>query len=235
MLQFVPWHRYAIELLRGGHLPLWNPLLGAGAPLLANYQSALLYPPNLLLLLTGPEYGHGLLVFLHLIWAGLGMRALARRLGMQPAGQMISALAFSLSGYMVSRAGFISINHTAAWLPWLVMALDSFLDRVRTGGVVLALAATITLAVVLVDRAKPERQLVAVSELQQVISRSQELERALMNLVGREVPDRGQGSRAWLNMANGDEAVTLLRFAEGFRGSVQVRGDRYWRRPVGGH
>ena len=134
LLQFVPWHRYAIELLRGGHLPLWNPLLGAGAPLLANYQSALLYPPNLLLLLTGPEYGHGLLVFLHLIWAGLGMRALARRLGMQPAGQMISALAFSLSGYMVSRAGFISINHTAAWLPWLVMALDSFLDRVRTGG-----------------------------------------------------------------------------------------------------
>jgi len=57
----------------------------------------------------------------------------------------------------------------------------------RTGGVVLALAATIALAVVLVDRAKPERQLVAVSELQQVITRSQELERALASLD----PNRG--------------------------------------------
>jgi glutathionylspermidine amidase/synthetase len=32
-------------------------------------------------------------------------------------------------------------------------------------------------------------------------------EPALMNLLGRKVPDRGQGSRAWLNMANGDEAA----------------------------
>lgn len=44
-LQFYPWREYALALLRAGHLPLWNPYSGAGAPLLANYQSALLYPP----------------------------------------------------------------------------------------------------------------------------------------------------------------------------------------------
>jgi len=82
MLQFVPWHQFALEVLKTGHLPLWNPLLGMGAPLLANYQSALLYPPNLLLFLFGPEYGHGVLVTLHLIWAGVGMALLVRRLGL---------------------------------------------------------------------------------------------------------------------------------------------------------
>lgn len=132
LLQFVPWHRYAIDVLREGHLPLWNALVGAGAPLLANYQSALFYPPNLLLFVTGPEFGHGLLVFLHLVWAGLGMRALARHLRIKPAGQMIAAMAFSLSGYMVARAGFISINHTAAWLPWVVLALDRLLGKIGT-------------------------------------------------------------------------------------------------------
>jgi hypothetical protein len=131
LLQFVPWHRYAIEILRAGHIPLWNPLLGAGAPLLANYQSALLYPPNLLLLLTGPEYGHGLLVCAHLILAGLGMQRLARRVGIKHAGQLVAAVAFSLSGYMIARAGFISINHTAAWLPWVILSLENLLEAVR--------------------------------------------------------------------------------------------------------
>jgi len=134
MLQFVPWHRFAVEVLRSGHLPLWNPLVGAGAPLLANYQSALLYLPNLLLALTGPAYGHGLLVALHLVWAGLGMRALARALGVKPAGAMTAGLAFSLSGYMVARSGFISINHTAAWTPWVVLALDRLLGRLESAG-----------------------------------------------------------------------------------------------------
>ncbi|MBC7815017.1 MAG: hypothetical protein H7175_27915, partial [Burkholderiales bacterium] len=45
-LQFYPWREYAFDLLRHGQLPLWNPYNGAGAPLFANYQSALLYPLN---------------------------------------------------------------------------------------------------------------------------------------------------------------------------------------------
>jgi hypothetical protein len=45
-LQFYPWREYGFDLIRHGQLPLWNPYNGAGAPLLANYQSALLYPPN---------------------------------------------------------------------------------------------------------------------------------------------------------------------------------------------
>ncbi len=121
MLQFVPWHRYALETLRAGHVPIWNPLLGAGAPLLANLQSALLYPPNLLLLFLGPEHGHGYLVVLHLVFAGLGMARLSRKLGTNLFGQVTAGLAFSLGGYMVARAWFISINHAAAWLPWIIL------------------------------------------------------------------------------------------------------------------
>ena len=45
-LQFMPWWTLAWETLREGQIPLWNPLVGMGAPLIANYQSALFYPPN---------------------------------------------------------------------------------------------------------------------------------------------------------------------------------------------
>ncbi len=123
LLQFVPWRTYALAVLRQGHLPLWNPLVGMGAPLLANYQSALLYPPNLLLLMD-PAWGSTLLVMLHLMLAGAGTALLARRLGMDRLGQCVAGLAFGLSGYLVARAGFFSINAATAWLPWSVLAAD---------------------------------------------------------------------------------------------------------------
>jgi hypothetical protein len=131
MLQFVPWHRFAIETVRLGEVPLWNPLLGMGAPLLANLQSALLYPPNLLLLLIGPEHGHGYLVALHLLIAGIGMFLLSRKLGLSAFGQMVAAVTFSMSGYLIARAWFISINHAAAWLPWILLFTERLFERIE--------------------------------------------------------------------------------------------------------
>jgi hypothetical protein len=134
LLQFVPWRESAFQILSQGHLPLWNPQLGMGAPLLANYQSALLYPPNYLLLITGTAWGHGLLVALHLMWAGIGMVALTRHLGLGSLGQSISALAFGLSGYLVARGGFLSINAAAAWLPWILLTVDRLVQCMEIEG-----------------------------------------------------------------------------------------------------
>ena len=127
-LQFVPWRDFAWNILKSGNLPLWNPLLGMGAPLIANYQSAILYPPNWLLFLLAAlggtgwlAWGQGLLVVLHLVWAGIGMALLAQRLGQSRMAQIIAGLAFSLCGYMVARAGFLTINAAAAWFPWVVL------------------------------------------------------------------------------------------------------------------
>lgn len=127
--QFVPWWWQAWQTLQAGELPLWNPLLGMGAPLAANYQSALFYPPHwLYFVLAGIgglpllAWGQALLVATHLAWAGLGMQRLLRQLGASIAGQLVGALAFSLSGYLVARAHFLSINSSLAWLPWILLA-----------------------------------------------------------------------------------------------------------------
>ena len=131
LLQFTPWRTIAKELLFSGHLPLWNPWLGMGAPLLANYQSALLYPPNWLLLVVDVAWGQTFLVMVHLMWACAGMALLARRLGMDRFPQAVAGLAFGLSGYLVARAGFLSINAAAAWLPWILLAAEGLVGRPR--------------------------------------------------------------------------------------------------------
>ncbi|MBL8095901.1 MAG: hypothetical protein JNL73_17120, partial [Anaerolineales bacterium] len=117
LLQFAPWRAFGFERLLAGEAPLWNPLVGAGAPLLANYQSGLLYPPNWIGLVLPLDLAHNWLLVGHVALAGLGMVALTRRLGYAPLGQAVAGLAFGLSQYVVARAGFFSINTTVAWVP----------------------------------------------------------------------------------------------------------------------
>jgi hypothetical protein len=124
--QFVPWREYAWEVIKIGQIPLWNSLVGMGAPLIANYQSALFYPPNWMQFIFyeiggrgGLAWAQAPLIAAHLALAGLGMAYLARRLGMNVLSQAVAGLAFGLSGYLVARAGFLIINATVAWLPWI--------------------------------------------------------------------------------------------------------------------
>ncbi len=127
--QFIPWWWQAWQTLRSGEWPLWNPLVGMGAPLLANYQSALFYPPTWMYFglaamggLPLMAWGQSLLVAAHLAWAGWGMVLLLRQMKLGQLAQTIGGLAFSLSGYLVARAHFLSINAAVSWLPWILLA-----------------------------------------------------------------------------------------------------------------
>ncbi len=124
LLQFAPWRSAAFGALRGGRLPLWNPMVGSGAPLLANYQTAILYPPNWLYLIVPAEYAAGIVGMLHLLLAGLGMMAYLKRIGVGRLGQGVGAIGFALSGFFVARFGFLTMVDAAAWLPWLLWAVD---------------------------------------------------------------------------------------------------------------
>lgn len=129
-LQFNPWRMAAWESLLQGSLPFWNPWNGMGAPLLANYQLALFYPPGWILYLFAAAggapalaWGHSILIVLHLIWAGFGMVRLLARMGVGNLGQSIAGLAFCLSGYMVARNGVFPMIWAGAWLPWVILQI----------------------------------------------------------------------------------------------------------------
>jgi hypothetical protein len=131
-LQFVPWQSYAFQQISQGILPLWNPLNGMGTPLMANYQLALFYPPTwfgyIFAAIGGTSalaWVQTLLIPLHLVWAGIGMILLSRRLGFNILAQTISGLCFAMSGYFVARSGFYSMIWAAAWLPWIIWSASA--------------------------------------------------------------------------------------------------------------
>jgi hypothetical protein len=122
-LQFYPWRQFAFETLRSGQLPLWNPYNGAGAPLIANYQSQFFYPFSWLGLVLPLGFAISVTAVLHLFIAAAGMWVFTGRLGLLTLGRGVSALAFGMCSYLVARLGTYPMVAAAAWLPWLLWAV----------------------------------------------------------------------------------------------------------------
>lgn len=126
--EFVPWILYAKAELLNGRLPLWNPMNGAGAPLLGNYQSApfsLFSAPFYLLSLK-----LALLVtaFARVFLTGWFTYLLLRRLALAELAALGGALAFSYCGY---NTLLLSYPHSAvsAYLPAVLWCVEVVVQR----------------------------------------------------------------------------------------------------------
>ncbi len=128
-----PWRRVATAALERGEVPFVNAEASGGQPLLANPNAALLYPTFLLERVLPPTAAFNLHYLLHVFWAFLGARALARRLGLPEGAAFFAGVAFAFSGMLLSYASaFMNSGAAAAWLPWCAAAA---LDLARAASV----------------------------------------------------------------------------------------------------
>ncbi|MBI4495270.1 MAG: YfhO family protein [Chloroflexi bacterium] len=130
----------AARALREGALPLWNPYSNGGQPLLADPQSALLYPPTWWALrgIHGFDGDSFLalerLIPLHFALAGVLTYALGRALIGARVGALVAALTFTYSGFMTSYpVQQLPILRTVVWFPLQVLGLWLALERRRPG------------------------------------------------------------------------------------------------------
>ncbi len=114
---FYPARDFLGRSLRSGTLPLWNPYQMCGTPFLANFQSALLYPPNWLFALIPTARAIGWLAFLHLFLAGAFTYLFLRGIGIGRIGSTFGGVAFMLSGFAVTWLELPVFLSTAIWLP----------------------------------------------------------------------------------------------------------------------
>jgi len=142
-----PMARFSARSLRAGTIPLWNPYLYGGAPFVADNQSGVFYPLNLLTaaIVGEPSYAvMEVLVGLHIWLAAANAYLLARGLALRRAAALYAGIAFAFSDLFVTHIGNLNLNAAAAWLPLLVLCTHRALTRHSTGW---AAAAGSTLAV----------------------------------------------------------------------------------------
>jgi hypothetical protein len=126
---FEPSLIYASRQIHNGRFPLWNPHAYAGAPLLGNFQSALLFPLTALAYALPVQTALGLIAILKIATAGLSMYWMLGVLGLEPLAATAGALAFMFSGCMIVWLGW-PVTNVAIWLPLLV----GLTDRLRETG-----------------------------------------------------------------------------------------------------
>jgi len=127
---FYPYREYAAQVIRAGHLPLWNPYLFLGVPFLANIQSAVLYPLNLLFLWLPAPKMVAYSIVLHVFLAGVFTYLYARRaLKMSPLSALVAAVVFALSGFLGAQAEHVNQLSVFAWLPLLLLLFHEAYTR----------------------------------------------------------------------------------------------------------
>ncbi len=137
-MYFFPYWAEAARALQAGRLPLWNPYLFAGAPMLANSQAGVFYPlnwPFWLLAgtdLVGVAAALHASVLLHVALATLTAYALARRLGLARTGAALAALLYAGGGFLGVHVEHLNQLQALAWFP---LALLPARARMRRGGV----------------------------------------------------------------------------------------------------
>lgn len=127
--QIYPWKTLAIESLRNGVFPLWNPYNFSGAPLLANFQSSVFYPLNFLYFLLPQIWAWSSLIILQPFLAFLFTFYYARKIGISRTGSFFTSLSFSFSSFMSVWLEYNTIGHAILWLPLILLSLEKLFDK----------------------------------------------------------------------------------------------------------
>ena len=131
MAEFYPWRSFYAETVKSGFLPFWNPHEFCGTPFVANSQSAVFYPLNLIFCLVPVWRAFGLSVLIHLFLTGsfcyVFLRFGALKLG-RPAA-LLGAVAWQLCHWQVAWLALPTFLCVSTWLPLALLLVDRAVER----------------------------------------------------------------------------------------------------------
>ncbi|RJQ27896.1 hypothetical protein C4577_00445 [Candidatus Parcubacteria bacterium] len=129
--QFFLWKYLAVDMIKSGNWPLWNPYSFSGTPFLATYHSSPFFPFNIFLLL--PNYiGWGIYIFGQTFVASLGVYYLTGWYTKSHFARIGAGIIFSLSGLMTTWVEFGTGVWAASMMPWIFNFLLAYLNSFKT-------------------------------------------------------------------------------------------------------
>jgi len=128
---FAPYYTLLADFVRSGHLLLWNPWNAGGMPDFVEPQVGATSPVHLLFAaITGGTWlGFRLFHLAIMLFSGLGMYQLGRRLRAPAWGCFVVALGFVFSGFQLGHSEHVSFNYSYAWLPIQLVLWDRALEK----------------------------------------------------------------------------------------------------------
>ncbi|MCX6724521.1 MAG: hypothetical protein NTV20_00255, partial [Candidatus Shapirobacteria bacterium] len=124
-----PWRIYGIELLKEGIWPLWIPQALSGAPLLANFQSGLFYPLNLLFLIFSNVNSWSIYIIFQPILASFFCYLFLKNLKLSNFASLVGSFIFAFSGFMIVWLEYGILGHSGLWLPLILLVINKLFEK----------------------------------------------------------------------------------------------------------
>jgi hypothetical protein len=121
---FQPMLQYTRSELPG--IPLWNPYIMAGRPLLADGQSAVLSPFSIPAYLVGFWKSLAVSAILKLFLGAFGAYLLGRMLGMRFGGALLTGLVFAFGTFFVVWLAW-PLTSVYAFIPWALLLTEALI------------------------------------------------------------------------------------------------------------
>jgi membrane protein YfhO len=134
---FYPFHSFSARAVRDGSFPLWNAHILAGAPFLANAQSALFYPPNFLYYFLPVPVAWAACLLIRIFLCALFMTLFVRSIGGTKTGAIVSGIVYSSCGFMTAWQGQ-ALGDATIWLPLICYSVVRLRSNPSRRSVVLA-------------------------------------------------------------------------------------------------
>jgi len=131
-----PMRTLGIDILKSKQVPLWNPYLFGGAPLLANFQSAPFSPTNILYFIFNENTAWGWQVIFQHVLAGFFTYLFLRSLKLGKAGSIFGSVAYTFSGFCLIWSQWNAHTLAASFIPLILYFENKWLtDKKYWAGV----------------------------------------------------------------------------------------------------
>ncbi len=130
---FYPLRYLMVGEVRSGHLPLWNPYIFCGFPLLATLQACFFYPLTLIYYLLPFNLAFNWYIILHYFLAACFMYALLRYFRLGWYASFFGGLVFAFSGYLLSVSNMNTSLSSVIWLPLVMLMWDKLIQPSPAG------------------------------------------------------------------------------------------------------
>ena len=137
-----PMQMLAIDIMKNGQWPLWNPYILAGTPLLANFQSAPFSPTNIVYWLTDRLTAWSIQIMLQHFLAALFTYLLLRWWKLNKLPSVVGGLVYAFSGFSLIWSQWNGHTLTAAFLPLLLLLADMWFENKKWAGPLFSVAIT---------------------------------------------------------------------------------------------
>src|SRR5476651_527165 len=128
--EIYPWRHFSTEELKSGEIPFWNPYNFSGNPQMADFQTAVFYPLNVIYFLLPFNVSWTLIIMLQPFLAAIFMLLFLKKgIGLKDFASVIGGISFAFCSYFTVWIEYGNIGNTILWVPLALLFTKFYFNK----------------------------------------------------------------------------------------------------------